>query len=193
MNPTQQSILNRASFDKFLLVLNLPDIFKALNPSLKIDTVEMSVYGTVVPDITVPSIELPFGGQTYNISSHVRPNYQPLNVNVIVDNKFTNYWILWKWLTILNNPKTGLYDGTPTPVSLDGKLPTNPNKNVLMEYQSNFSIYGLDEYNKKIVEFVYYNAFITNLGSINYNYRTSDIIETVAQFQFSQFDVKLLT
>lgn len=189
---TQQSVLNRSGKDRFLLVLNLPQILKkqsVSNELINIDPLQLSIYGTVVPTIQIPPNDLRFAGQTYNISSYSRPNYAPLTVNFIVDNKFHNYWILWKWLTIFNDPKTSYYTGT------DSKLETWKDRvqdGILTEYQANFSIFSLNEYNQKIVEFLFYNGFIINLGGITYDYNDPEFIKATAEFQYSQFDVKLL-
>lgn len=190
---TQQSILNRPGKDKFLLVLNLPQVLKKQtleNKLIDIDPLQISIFGTVVPNIQVPSIETRFGGQSYNVSSYSRPNYEPLTVNFIVDNKFRNYWVLWKWLSVLNDPRESLYKGT------DPKLETWKDRlqnGSLTEYQSNFSVIGLNEYNEKTIEFIYYNGFITNLGGITYDYNDSEIIKTTAEFQFSQLEANILT
>jgi hypothetical protein len=189
---TQQSVLNRTGKDKFILVLNLPNVLKKQSLSdklINIDPLQISIFGTIVPPSTVPATEVRFGGQSFNVTSHSRPNYPPLTVNFIIDNKFYNYWILWKWLSILNDPRESKYTGT------DSRLETPIDKSlngVLAEYQTNFSVIGLNEYNQQTIEFIYYNGFITNLGGINYDYTDSDIIKSTVDFQFSQFDVKLI-
>jgi hypothetical protein len=190
--PTQQSVLNRSGKDKFILVLNLPPVLRKQSLSdklINIDPLQVSVYGTVVPSIQVPSNEVRFGGQSYNVTSYSRPNYPPLTVSFVVDNNFHNYWVLWKWLSILNDPKTSLYTGT------DPKLETWRDRlesGIITEYQTTMSVLGLNEYNQQSVEFVYYNAFITNLGGIAYDYNDTEFIKSTAEFQFSQLDVKLL-
>jgi len=196
--PTQQSVLNRSGKDKFVLVLNLPKILykQSLKDELiDLDPLQISVYGAVVPPIQVPANEVRFGGQSYNVSSYTRPNYPPLTVNFVIDNKFQNYWILWKWLTILNDPKNSLYTGTP-PKGVSFNTPYEDwtdqlDDGILTEYQANFSVLGMNEYNQKTIEFVYYSGFITNLGGINYNYRDTDILESTVEFQYSQLDVIL--
>jgi len=188
---TEQSILNRSSKDKFFLVLNLPRVLKQeaqTNSKLKLDPLQMSIHGAVFPSVQVPPVEVRFSGQSYNVSSHSRPNYDPLTVNFIIDNKFINYWILWKWLNVLNSAKMSTYTGKTMSRSLIEKV----EEGNLNDYQTNMSIYGLNEYNEKIIEGRYFNAFITRIGSINYSYRDSEIIESTAEFQFSQFDVTLL-
>jgi hypothetical protein len=191
-NPTQQSVLNRSSKDKFILLLNLPDILRKnslTDDTIKLNPLEISVHGTVVPAIEVPSVELRFGGQSQNVSSYSRQNYPPLDVNFIVDNAFRNYWLLWNWLSIQNSPLGSYYSGT------DPKYQTYKDliqTGVEAEYCTTFSIFGLDEYNKKTIEFKYHNAFITSLGAITYSYKDSEFIESTAQFQFSQLDINLL-
>jgi hypothetical protein len=192
--PTQQSVLNRSGKDKFVLILNLPPILKkqSLNNNLiQLDPLQLSIFGTVVPPIQVSNNEVRFGGQTYNVSSYSRPNYPPLPVNFIIDNKFRNYWILWKWLTILNDPKTSYYTGTEThKQSWKDRIESG---GTITEYQTNFTVLALNEYNQKIIEFKFFNAFITNLGGINYDYNDSELIKSTAEFQFSQLDIELYT
>ena len=190
---TQQSVLNRPGKDKFILVLNLPQVLRKqsiTNDLININPLQMSIFGTVVPPVQVPGNEVRFGGQSYNVSSYARPNYPPLPVNFIVDNKFHNYWILWKWLAILNDPDTSYYAGTePKLETWKDRIETG----IVTEYQTNFSVISLNEYNIKNIEFVFHNAFITNLGGINYDYNDPEMVKSSAEFQFSKMDVNLLT
>jgi hypothetical protein len=191
--PTQQSVLNRSSKDKFVLVLNLPEILRkkaTTDSKINLNPLQMSIHGTIVPSIIVPSVELGYAGQTYHVSSHARPSYEPLTVNFIIDNKFYNYWLLWKWLDVLNTARGSSYDGT---LEKNKSRKFHTEQGDLMEYQTHLLVFSLNEYNQRTVEFFYYNAFITNLGSINYSYRDSEIIEATAQFQFSQLQVNLLS
>jgi hypothetical protein len=192
-NPSQQSFLNKTSRDKFVLNLNLPFVLrkqKKNEPLLDIDNLQISVFGTIVPNVQIPANEVRFGGQSVNVSSYSRPNYQPLTVNFVIDNRFYNYWLLWKWLNILNDARTSVYTGSET----DKLTPIDRTEiGNLIEYQTIFSIFSLNEYNKKVVEFIYYNAFITDLGSIEYNYQNTELITSTVQFQFDQLDIKLLT
>jgi hypothetical protein len=88
----------------------------------------------------------------------------------------------------MNSPLGSMYAGTEQDrETFRNKLESGFNT----EYQTTFSIFSLNEYNQKSVEFIYHNAFITNLGAINYSYRDEGIIESTAQFQFSQLDMKL--
>jgi hypothetical protein len=173
------------------LTIFLPEAIRELNSKedrknskLNLESLQMSIYGTVVPDISVPPQEVPFSGQTYNVTSYSRPNYPPLLVNFIVDNRFKNYYILWKWLSILSDPTQSMYAGTDPETWKD-----RVENGTLTEYQSNFSLLSKDEYNKTIIEFQYSNAFITGLGGISYDYNDATIIKSSMQFQFSQLNV----
>jgi hypothetical protein len=192
-NPTLQSPLNIAAKDKFILVLNLPYALRQesiTDPTVDINPLQIKVHGSVVPTVSVPANEVRYAGQSYNVSSHSRLNYAPLNVNFIIDNQFKNYWIIWKWLSLLNTYNESLYGrgGDMVPPNLRNRAAEIGN---LIEYQSNFSLLALDEYNSPIAEFVYYNAFPISLGSINYSYRDSENIESSAEFQFSQLEMKI--
>lgn len=192
-NPSQQSSLNVAAKDKFLLILNLPQALVAeaqKDPLIDLEPLQMKVHGSVVPTVQVPAVEVRYSGQSYNVSSHSRPNFGPLTINFVVDNRFKNYWFIWRWLNLLNTFDESIYGRGP------GKVPPYPKRQgldsgVLIEYQSNFSILGLDEYNKPVIEFAYFNAFPISLGAINYSYRDPELIESSVEFQFSQLEVRV--
>jgi hypothetical protein len=187
-NPQLQSPLNRASKDKFIMVLELPHILRARSPGdpfLDIETLQMSVFGTIVPDITVPEIDVRFAGQNLHLSTYTRPNYPPLTVNFVVDNDYKNYYLLWKWLEVMNLPLDDKYGGSD-PISMSSKYEIGNQ----FEYQTTLSILALNEYNDVALEFKYYKAFVSSLGGITYSYRDGEILEASAQFHFSQLDIK---
>lgn len=188
-SPTEQSILNKASKDKFVLVLNLPRALKQEAKKIKgidLDPMQISIYGTVTPTITVPAIAVPYGGQVPTYSSHTRPQYSPLTVNFVVDNEYKNFYFLWRWLELLNDARKSKYSGPPERLisASDKRL-----RGDHTDYQTTFSILALNEYNQTTIEFVYYYAFITSLGAISYNYRDGEILESTAEFSYGQLDL----
>jgi hypothetical protein len=192
MSTVQQSILNKNRKDKFLLVLNLPDVLKQINKIssgdrdtsyLNQDSLQYSVYGSIVPNITVPEVALPFAGQVAHYTSYNRPAYTPVSVSFTVDNGYNNWWVLWKWLDLINNSYAGYYNA-------DGIQ--DPNGKQSNSYQTNITVYGLDEYNNKKIQLTYSNAFITGLGELTYNYRDSEQIESSFTFSFGQLKAELL-
>lgn len=220
-----QSVLNKARKDKFLLVLDIPKVLKKVNSNTRsnnlvnLDRLQFSVGGTVVPRVSVPSISLNEYGQAYNVTSQSRPPYPPINVNFNVDNNFDNYWVLWKWLAILNNPRESGMDEhfadfqvtrdtvVDSVRDLSNNLvgPQKPQKtantlkykhikmrNDYTDYQTTITVFGLREYNEAIVRFDYYNAFITDLGELRYDYKDPSEIDCNFQFTFNQLEVTLL-
>jgi hypothetical protein len=188
---TPQSVLNKVSVDKFLLVLNLPPILKTIDNrssrdknKVNLDSIQFSVEGSIVPEISIPNITIPFAGQNLEVTSYSREAYQKNNINFTIDNRFNNYWILWKWLNILNDSKIGLFnqDNLPDPSVIAS----------LHNYQTDMSIFSLDEYNNKIMEFKYHKAFITKLGGIQYHYQQSNQIVSSFEFAYSQLHLEML-
>lgn len=185
-NPEFNSILNFSAGDKFIMTLTLPTIlskYAEVDPRLNIESLQMSIFGTVVPPINVPAVEVRYGGQSTNFSAHSRPVYEPLSINFIIDNQYTNYYVLWRWLDLLNSATQSRYKGSPINVRESQII------GALTEYQTTVNILALDEYNIPAMIFRYTNAFITNLGGLTYSYREGKTIESSAQFAFGQLDV----
>jgi hypothetical protein len=190
--PYTQSPFNLTRKDKFLLVLDVPPALKQIatkflrnETNILPDTMQFAVAGTVVPEITVPAIQNRYAGQTQTVTSGAREPYTPLTVDFIVDNRFNNYWVIYTWLNLLNDDKLGIYDSsgltTQTPNIVNSKA-----KGPYSQYKANVTIYGLDEYNKRVIQFTYTDAFPTNLGGITFSYKDSGELESNVTFSYSQ-------
>ena len=190
----KQSVLNKTRLDKFLLSLSVPAALK--NTVSKVersthnhsdarampDTLQFSVFGIVVPAVTILPNELPYAGQHLNVSTHSRSKYDDVTVNFTIDNQFNNYWYVWRWLDVLNDDKLSIYDAQH-----EGQP-----RMLLDDYQTNFTVFGMNEYNKNVIEFTYTKAFPVSLGEIMYNYRDTQEAESTLTFSFSQLHVNLL-
>lgn len=190
VNQNNQSILNKSRLDKFILIFSIPRALREINVrensarnsnNVIEDKLQLSVYGAVVPELTVPSIQVPYAGSNLYQSAHAREAYPPVTVNFTADNEFNNYWVIYKWLNLMHDQKTGVYDES----DLD---PDNEFNN----YQTDMTLYGLDEYENRRIEFTYTKAFPVTLGNLEYNYRTSEEIESSFTFVYSQLHTKLL-
>lgn len=191
--PTIQAILNKASKDKFTMILTLPPIMQKLNSrnqkdrtgdTVNLDALQFSVYGSVVPASYVPHAEVRFGGQSMKVTTYSRPDYPNLNVGFAIDNGFRNYYVLWKWLAILNDPSLSIYNKKNYSSML--KMPN------YHEYMTTLTVLAKNEYDKDIAKFTYGHAFITRLEGIEYNHQNPDQIESKFEFGFGQFDMQLL-
>lgn len=222
-----QSVLNKARKDKFLLVLDIPKVLKDINSNTRsndlvnLDRLQFSVFGSLVPQISVPNESINTYGQAYNVTSMTRPPYSPITVGFNVDNNYDNYWVLWKWLAILNDPKKSgmtehftefkdlnntvadnIRDMAKDPNNLIRNSKAKPPKpvtykhikmlNDYTDYQTSVTIYALREYNEKIVRFDYSNVFITSLGELKYDYKDPSEMDCNFQFVFNQLEVTLL-
>lgn len=187
-NHYQQSVLNKSRVDKFKLVFQLPNALKKINKqadransTIIQDSMQFSIFGTVVPAITVPALEIRYSGNTLYNSTHSKNSYPPVTVRFTIDNEYNNYWVIYKWLNLLHDEYTGTFDAD--------NLITN---DVFKDYQSDITVYGLDEFDNKRIQFTYTKAFPTDLGGIDYNYRASDEIESSFTFVYSQLHTDLL-
>lgn len=186
-NPQIQSNLNRSSKDKFYMLMELPYALRqraAKDPKISIEPLKLSVYGTVVPDITVPETDARFLGQNLHLSTYARPNYPPITINFVVDSQYNNYYLLWQWLDVMNLSIDNRYGGGINYGDVIGSGDQ-------FEYQTTITITALDEYNNPVIDFIYTKAFISSLGALNYSYREgAALVECNATFHFSQLDVK---
>jgi hypothetical protein len=189
MNHYDQSILNKSRKDKFSLTIVLPKELiphnKRLdrsNSNLSLDTLQFSIYGVVVPKNNIPQEDVRYSGGNIYVSSHSKPSYEPVSINFTIDNEFNNYWVIHKWLDLLRNEKTGIYDGS---------LVYDKNMG-LANYTSDFIITAKDEFHNDIIKWTYKSAFPVGLGDISYSYRDSGEIETTLEFVFRRIETNLL-
>jgi len=188
-----QTIYNKARRDKFQMIFDIPVALKnkALNtPFVKCnadtqaylaDSIQFSIYGTPVPRVSVREVDIPYLGQTHRQTSYTRPSYTPLTIGMAVDNKFLNYWLLWSWLNLWNDSQDSQFDGSSINVSPS-----------IADYVAAFTIYGLDEYNNRVISFSYKNVIITDLSEIEFSYKNTEEIGCTATFVFDQLNVELL-
>jgi len=188
----QQSVLNKARQDKCLLVFDLPTIMKPIakkyqrdNKTVIPDSVQFSVFGTIVPEITVKGVETRFAGSTLYVSSFSKDSYPPVNIKFNVDSQYNNYHTIYSWLNLLHDEKTGIYNQ-------QGLIPEDANFN---DYQTDLTVYGLDEYGKKRISFKYTKAFPTTLDGITFNQKADvgEEIESGFTFLYSQMHLDILS
>ena len=186
----KQSFLNKAKKDKFLLVFDIPPILKKIqtkydrnNNTVMPDSVQFSIRQTTVPEIVVPGVEVRNMGSTLYVSSHNKNSYPPVPVEFAIDSQYNNYWMMYQWLNLLHDEKTGSYN--------QKQIIINDNYS---DYQTDIVIYGLDEFEKKRIKFTYTKAFPTSVKPIDYSWDGTEGEELIGGFVFlySQMHVELL-
>ena len=185
----EQSQFNKARSDKFLLVLDIPEALRAIdtreargNNLVDSKSITYSVFATQIPDVQVHDTETKFSGQAFHFTSHHRPEYGNVTVKFTIDSQFKNYWVVYKWINILNNNQDGFFDAEGLSIA----------DNPFEAYSTTATLYGLDEYDKKKIQFDFIGVVPVKLGGINYDYRTEDEIETFLEYSFSQMVAKLV-
>lgn len=206
MSNFTQAPFNKIRKDKFIMVIPVPkglkDIvsnFNHSNNTISHDAFTISIFGAVAPPISVPAVDNKYSGQSIKTTSYARPSYPPLSISFTIDNRFSNYWFIYKWLDILNDDKKSIYDANDI-VGVTADPPTDPSVGVysgtyskqLQYYATDISIYALDEYEKRVIEFKYFGAFPTSIGGLNMSYRDAGEAETTAEFAYSQFTASLV-
>ena len=202
-NYLNQAVLNKARVDKFLLIITMPEALRNIDerygnetPSKIIsEKLQMSVWGNVVPVISVPSVAVPFQGQVPKITSFSRPAYDAVTVNFNVDSEFYNYYVIWKWLALLNDPIKSVFDAANNSGLVDAgtNMLIKPNApGYIPKYASQISLQPLNEYNQVLGEFTFSQCFATSLNGITFNYQGSEEISSSFTFEFSQLTFSII-
>lgn len=190
-NAIKQSVLNKAKKDKFLLVFQLPNALlesnarenpDRLDEKIVHDSLQFSIFGTVVPTVQVNTIEQQYSGQVFKFSGFHRPQYSNVQINFVIDNQFNNYWVIYKWINLMNHNREAFFNKDQ---DLSIRSP-------FQDYSTNFTVYGLDEYDNRKIQFDYIGVVPVSLGAINYNYQDPTQIDSTFEFSFSQLNTKLL-
>tara|TARA_R100000322_G_scaffold123999_1_gene80839 strand:+ start:730 stop:1299 length:570 start_codon:yes stop_codon:yes gene_type:complete len=188
----KQAPLNKNRQDKFILVLNLPEGIKEITDNINRNTnrinansLEISITGTVTPSIIVPEKVIPYGAQSIKVSSHTRSPYSEFDFNFKIDNEYSNYWAIYKWLDVINDVQLGT-------VNEDEIIKYSNPSQLLSVYSSNLTVYGLDEYENRKIQWDYVGAFPTALSQIQWDYNNTDEIVAGATFSFTRLESKLI-
>ena len=114
-----QSFLNKSRADKFKLVFSLPPALKKIDSknsrstyNVNQNAMQFSVYGSVVPEITVPAIQIGYAGSNLYNSGHANTPYDTVTVDFTIDNGYNAYWVLVKWLDLIHDENEGLFDAS---------------------------------------------------------------------------------
>jgi hypothetical protein len=180
-----QSVLNTARNDKFIMVITKPlcmkDIIVPLQTLTDKDTANMDSFQFSIMNIPLPEFEintenLHYAGGNLQISSHSRPPMADMNVSAIVNNKYTNWWFVYKWMNMIHDHYFGVPDK-------DSQYITDSNITFLpKDYIANITVYALDEYNKHVMRWDYINCFPCKIGEYRnaaefaYNGSPSEIV-----------------
>ena len=214
-----QSPTNKASSDKFLVVLDIPPIMKPYNTTkfrsentVNLNLWQFSPAGIKLPKIGVKANTLPWMGQNLTVTSQVRNAPEELAITFRIDNKFCNYHLLRKWFDVMNREEDSgmnehfakakaalnINEFHPFPFETKNDTPDKETyrrvdfKNSFDDYKTDITVFGLDEYNNKAIMWFFYRVFITEVGGIDYSYTDQKELVCTANFSYSQVRMELL-
>lgn len=186
-NEIHQSFLNKARVDKFRITVPMPPVLRnkdskhIRSPELiNKDSINFSIYAINIPAVAVEPVDLKYAGQTPRISSLARSAFDPVNVKYVIDNQYSNYWLLYTWLNLLHDEGIG------------HMVKSNGASQPLDQYVSNIKVSGIDEYNKNVIDYTFTSCVPTKIGGINYNYQETNEIESEFEFRFHQLQIKIV-
>lgn len=212
-----QSVLNKASSDKFQLIITVPEVLKPFNTNnirengmVSVDTLQFSCTDAIVPAQSVKKIDVPYSGQKMPVTSYTRDAQPEVTINFSVDNNYNNYNFLWNWLDGMNHckesgPTKDYYVPNSWP-EYKTKVGIDPNadepymiavknaryKHSFFDYQTTMRLIAMREYNEPIAEFTYTHAFITTLGELKYEYKATNQLACSFKFGFGQQYFRIL-
>lgn len=210
METFEQSHLNKTLQDKFRIVITTPKVLRGINShssrtneTVDVDTLQISNIGINVPPSVIKSTQLPFRGQTPQLTSWGRDAIPNIKINFKIDNRFNNYFYLWKWHSMINDPRSAL----PSTLLTDPAINVKENSKVgdlkidykkvvtskdYSDYLTTITVFGKDEYNVDVIRFDYINCLPVSVGDFSYNFQQTNQIESNFEFVCSQFEVTLI-
>lgn len=179
-----QNPLNRTYEDKFLFIFNLPDALKniqhkyvqnIMSAGVTTKAITMTLTDFSIPEKTIKSQFIPYGGGHLAISTHTIDPYQPFKINFKADDKLANYFTIYEWINFIQNERKGYFDAEDI-----------TDKTTFKAYTTNMSVVALDPYNNPIAQIMFLGAFPTSISSIDLNYKNTNDVNCSATFVFSQ-------
>ena len=213
-----QSLLNKASSDKFQLIITVPEVLKQFNTNnvrspnfISADSLQFSCIDATVPAQSVKKIDVPYSGQKMPVTSYTRDAQPEVTINFTVDNNYNNYHFIWTWLDGLNHCKESIptdnyytiraQPGFKTRMSMDPKgdepfeidVKDSKYTHSFFDYQTTMRLIAMREYNEPIAEFTYTHAFVTELGELKFESKSSSQLSCSFKFAFGQQHFRILS
>ena len=212
-----QSILNKASSDKFQLIITVPEVLKQFNSNnvrspnfISADSLQFSCIDATIPAQSVKKIDVAYATQKMPVTSYARDAQPEVSVNFTVDNNYNNYHFIWTWLDGLNHCKeavpTNDYYSIRSQPGFRTRMSWDPNSDEphqievkdskythsFFDYQTTMRLIAMREYNEPIAEFLYTHAFVTELGELKFESKATSQLSCSFKFAFMQQHFRIL-
>lgn len=138
---------------------------------LAVKELTINIFGSIIPGMTLDSLDMPFmGGKVREFSGNIE--FDPLTVMFNVDSKFRNWYILYSWITFINNNKDKFGE----------------NKRL---YATDATIRIMDNFENTVLRINFKNIWPNSLTEVSLSYRESEsILESMVTFQYDRFEAE---
>jgi hypothetical protein len=160
--------IDKSSPQNFSLVIpKIPteDSISATNP------LKLNIFSSILPSVTISEENLHWQGNKIK-NSLIPMDFSSWNVSFVVDSKFDNYKLLFKWMSYINN-----------------------NNDKIAERHKFFSVdcsmVITDNYNNPVLETMFISCWPSNLSDVSFNTRDADVLlECTVLFNYDYFYIK---
>jgi hypothetical protein len=131
--------------------------------------VTLQLFGTVIPSIDIAGIDINFMGRRVNRDSSGALDFQDWNITYFINSNFSNWKILYDWITYI--------------VDINA-LPSDHNTTAVLYIRNNF--------NQDVLKIYFYNVWIRNLGEVTLNTQSSEeFLQCTANLEYSRYKAYL--
>jgi len=165
---TISTVLNNSSPTNFELC------FPKLPSELTLDSADeftLKIFNTIIPSLSLDIMEQRWmGAATQRASGNVV--FEPWNIGFIVDVNFTNWQLLFNWITFINNAKDDYID---------------MHKN----YSVDATLRVINNFQEEIFKLFFISVWPNSLGEISLSYREGEpVLECTAGFAYDYFETR---
>lgn len=165
------TVVDKASSSSFELV------FPILPGGATTDTLTtnkeliLNIFSTIIPGVTLDLEEHRWQAtKTQRAAGGLQ--YEPWNINFIVDSEFKNWQILWKWMEYISN-----------------------NKDKMLEKHADYTVDAflrvVDNFQAEIFKLQFIDVWINNLSEISLSHREGEqYLEANAALVYDRFEIR---
>lgn len=183
------SSYNLATQNKWILTIPYTNI----DPSASDQKFCLNLYRYDPPTITVGGAEVGFMGHRIEYPTNTRTESKSLTLNYLLSSNYNQWVFLYKWISKVCNS-----------LGQGNSYTKNGNADIIKKYNiqptpdvgvglSDVSIYLLSEFNKPLLEIIYYGSWCSEIGPISADYQAGEqVIVGNFTLKYAYMEVKIL-
>jgi len=162
--------LNKSSAANYELIFPILPITEKISDT---DILTLNIHGTVVPSIALGTEEHQWQGSMYPAAiSGI--TYEPWYVNFAVDSNWCNWYMIWKWMTMIDDGNTHYGRSTK-------------------DYFVDATMNVYDNANNRVMGVKIVNIYPTNLNEVTLSQRDGqEILDCGVNFNYTRMEIELV-